>query len=40
VDAEKVARLAGLGFNEQQAREALKQAGGNVEIAAGLLFGG
>lgn len=37
---DKVARLAALGFSPQQALAALRQTGGNEEVAGALLFGG
>ena len=37
-DAAKVQQLVALGFPPAQARAALQQAGGNVEVAASLLF--
>mmetsp|Transcript_62 Transcript_62/g.92 ORF Transcript_62/g.92 Transcript_62/m.92 type:complete len:885 (-) Transcript_62:589-3243(-) len=37
-DPEKVSMLAGMGFNDQQAKAALKACGGNIERAADWLF--
>ncbi|KAF3906304.1 hypothetical protein ABW20_dc0103270 [Dactylellina cionopaga] len=36
---EDIAQLTGLGFSEQEAREALGRANGNVDLAASILFG-
>lgn len=40
VTREKINMLVGMGFSETEARHALESTGGNIELAASLLYGG